>query len=1100
MARHTRHPATAKKLLALAIGSALTWSPAGRAADIDIYGAAGTASSSPNVVFLLDNTSNWSSNSQDWNSTGSWSRCSSLTGSALQECKDIIEAVYYVGSSKKRPWESGYSTNGKNSDQVGLTQGQVQIRALRLVLSQLVCSGKADALSVNVGLSLLSKEGSALSPGDPTGFIRFAVKPLAGTASLSGSTCQKIISTLDDIYADITSPATKAPSSANYGAPMYELFKYFGGHTDPSLGTTAATPAGRTGYGPKPFTNPHPDKDPDAFVDASASADKLVYKSPISSSNACGNNYIVLVGNGYPNAEPKTSDPTNFSKSYLNYTPPTLSASFSDTGRWADEWAAFLANTDVSPEDGVQRVFTYTVNTYNAKEDTDQTRLLKSMAKVGGVGAAAYLEVGGDLVALVNGFKDILTNIADVNSVFTAVTLPVSTTTQGTYLNQIFVGMFRPDANAKPRWVGNLKQYELGFTGSNLDLLGANGKSAVQSGEGFFSATAESFWTTSSVYFNQLPSGTPLSASDKPDGAIVEKGGAAQRLRNANLDSAASRKVYTLPSSPAANALLSATPFTTSNTAVTASFSTAEINWIRGEANNQASTDGAELLVGSKGSVGSETLLGSTGARASIHGDVLHSRPVALNYGSEEVVVFYGSNDGLFRAVDGRKTDANGGSELWSFVAPEHYSMLKRQRDGSPDLHLPESDSNGNLITTPAGKATKDYAMDGPVGVYALYNSSAAVTEAIIYPTMRRGGRTVYALDVSSKSAPKFLWKITGGTGSYTKLAQTWSQPKPVLFKTTSTPPPVVLMMGGGYDPDEDKNSSSGIGNVIYIINGRTGGLLAALDTDYSVPSDLTVLDVNGDGDPDRAYVADVRGNLYRVDFPTGDKSLAATWSGVKAQKIAKLEGKVFYPPSTVVTRDFVAVLVGTGDREKPLTTSSSDHFVLIKDKLGAARSSVLELKDLSEVAEIGEDATTKTLKVVKSKTVNDEEGCYMTLSTTGEKVVNAPYTTTGVTYFGTNRPKPSGGAKCSADLGEAYNYSFPLFCQAPADPVKVIGGGLPPSPVGGVINLKVNGVDTKVTGCIGCGTSSPFKPYEPKPTVSPTRSRLTWRIDNLNK
>ncbi|NIN36668.1 MAG: hypothetical protein GTO60_16870, partial [Gammaproteobacteria bacterium] len=43
--------------------------------------------------------------------------------------------------------------------------------------------------------------------------------------------------------------------------------------------------------------------------------------------------------------------------------------------------------------------------------------------------------------------------------------------------------------------------------------------------------------------------------------------------------------------------------------------------------------------------------------RASIHGDVLHSRPAVVNYNrhgnDNDVFVFYGSNDGIFRAIKG---------------------------------------------------------------------------------------------------------------------------------------------------------------------------------------------------------------------------------------------------------------------------------------------------------------------------------------------------------------------------------------------------------------------------------------------------------------
>ena len=261
------------------------------------------------------------------------------------------------------------------------------------------------------------------------------------------------------------------------------------------------------------------------------------------------------------------------------------------------------------------------------------------------------------------------------------------------------------------------------------------------------------------------------------------------------------------------------------------------------------------------------------------------------------------------------------------------------------------------------------------------------------------------------------------------------------------------------------------------------------------MPSDVNVVDVDGDGRPDRAYVADVRGNLYRVDFPTSGSILDSTsWQLTTAVKIASVGGKVFFAPDVVVTRDFVAVLVGTGDREKPLLNSTSDNFVLIKDMIGAPRAEPLTLSSLTRVAKI-DNATMRPTQTVSA--VNNAAGCYIELATNGEKVVNASFTIAGASYFGTNRPKPASSQSCSANLGEAYAYKFPLFCGAPQAPTPIIGGGLPPSAVGGIVTISVNGVDKQVPFLIGGGGKSNFDVSEPKPPIAPVRTRQTWRIDN---
>src|SRR5690606_28762230 len=105
--------------------------------------------------------------------------------------------------------------------------------------------------------------------------------------------------------------------------------------------------------------------------------------------------------------------------------------------------------------------------------------------------------------------------------------------------------------------------------------------------------------------------------------------------------------------------------------------------------------------------------------RPSVHGDVVHSRPAALNYGTDaspEVIVFYGGNDGVLRAINGNRTSSIGafpaGSEIWSFMPPEFYGRIKRLYDNTVTISYP-----GHTSGEPAPRA-KDYGMDGAVTAY----------------------------------------------------------------------------------------------------------------------------------------------------------------------------------------------------------------------------------------------------------------------------------------------------------------------------------------------------------------------------------------------
>ena len=103
-------------------------------------------------------------------------------------------------------------------------------------------------------------------------------------------------------------------------------------------------------------------------------------------------------------------------------------------------------------------------------------------------------------------------------------------------------------------------------------------------------------------------------------------------------------------------------------------------------------------------------------------------------------------------------------------------------------------------------------------------------------------------------------------------------------------------------------------------------------------------------------------------------------------------------------------------------------------------------------------------------------KGWYYSLNVNGEKVVNAPLTIGGVVYFGTNRPVTQ--AACKAALGEARSYALSFLdgtgTRTPggvgtgddAYSRVLTGGGLPPSPVAGLVDIG----GTIVPVCIGCG------------------------------
>ncbi len=491
----------------------------GLAEDIDIYSSNTGKAGYPNILFIIDNTSNWS-----------------------------LQAQQMPGVPPP-------------------TQGEAELRSLRTIANELN--------GVNVGLMMFT-------PIKDGGYVRFHMRPMdtttAGitnkkafqdligdTGTPKDNTCvdgtNSVNGTPNCIYKNHGDPTEKV-NSADYSAAMFEAFKYFGGYTNPANANTdvAGSPISASRYGPLRYAGaPDPNTDAAAFTDAASKINYIVKNSLATDDffiKSCAKNYIILLSNGRPVADTKTASANSLLAGVGGDTTQVTISTNDASTYLGDEWARFLKQTDCSSAPGKQSVKTYTIAVYNAKPADLPLALLQSMANAGG---GKYFAAQNEN-AILDAIRRIVLEVQAVNSVFSSSSLPVSVNAQGTFLNQIYMGMFRPNEEAYPRWLGNLKQYQFAYNASDRTLMLADslGYDAISSaGTGFITPTAVSFWTCTNATqsaalgapYNTRPicSTDPTSgfwviqpnsaggAFDLQDGELVEKGGAAQILRLANL-------------------------------------------------------------------------------------------------------------------------------------------------------------------------------------------------------------------------------------------------------------------------------------------------------------------------------------------------------------------------------------------------------------------------------------------------------------------------------------------------------------------------------------------------------------------------------------
>ncbi len=844
---------------------------------------------------------------------------------------------------------------------------------------------------------------------------------------------------------------------------------------------------------------------------ALASSAATTYESPAAS--PCQKNFVIFLSNGKSDAN--TSDNATATTHLSDIGGNTTTIPLSPTGFQsdvADEWARYLSN---KPSHSVVTYVIDVVPTVAGQYSLDYKALLQSMAAQGqgeyfNAGSAGASDLGDKIKAA---FETIISQIRSENSAFASASLPVSVNTQGTYLNQVFIGMFRPEL--EPRWYGNMKQYQFRADADDqgkviaLRLVDKTNKlNAINPLNGFIDPCAQGFWSTADTYWpggypgNCLLTGLTDVRSNAPDGEIVEKGAVAQHLRAVSgASGATARTVYTESFGDTDNlaALSTAKASIAALGVADATEQSALVNWVRGQ-----NVDDEELKV--KPTDASFTK-GTDAMRPSVHGDVVHSRPLAIDYGgTTNVVVFYGSNDGTLRAINGNKADTDG-NELWSFVAPEHYGKFKRLRSNSPSVKFPG-------IPTVPDPEPKDYFFDGPIGVY---NNGGTKW---IYPTMRRGGSAVYAFDVSAPASPALKWKRNATSTGFSNIGQTWSEPKVVTvtgYVDVSSVAKPLIIMGGGYDPCEDQDAvpntacTTPKGNQVYVLDANDGTLLATLSTDRSVAADVTAVDSDNDGKVDVAYAADTGGNVYRINIGSAAPD---TWT---INKIAAVGGnrKFLFAPEVVKGTDFNAVLVGSGNRERPLETNQAvnvdNAFFMIKDDHSASPTVVTPTDLVAIDPDLPSPAVPATSK-----------GWYLAFGTGDhdkEQVVTSAIVVSGVVFFSTHQPIAP--TACGTSLGKARGYAVNyLDASTTSDGVRFsefAGGGLPPSPVAGVVTINptdANGIPltnpdgtpvmTNVPFIIGGGAPPPGPPgcgisglapclvtVEP----SPIRRRTFWYI-----
>ena len=691
---------------------------------------------------------------------------------------------------------------------------------------------------------------------------------------------------------DSLTPATYTPLSET----LWEAYRYLAG-----LGVT---------YGnPSPVQTPHQDScaqnvtniacDNGGYYDAIAAGDASyndgTYITPYT--YGCQNSYIIYVTDGDPYGD---GDADGYIEDLINAS--------CDGTNCLDDLANYMYNNDISSLPSNQVVRTYTIALGTGISTAGQDLL----SDTGNEGGGDYLTAvdGGELITAL---QQVVNEAMDIDTSFSAPSLSVNAFNRLYNRDDIYFALFGPSSGQA--WDGNLKKFRL-CNGTETpactygEILDKNNASAID----------DSIDTATGLPINKILDTSVSYWGAVEDGSDVNLGGAGAKI---SVDTAVPRTLYTYrgsytglsSTSPATEVAIEATSGNSVYDAAvtdptilglpstaTSGQVTQLINWMRGRDAYDENDDCAEGMDLTASANAGEACL--TESRRWNFADPLHSRPVAFTYGCEGsdpctpsstpiIKLFVGTNDGMVRMINDSNNDNTGtgvgGREEWAFMPNEMLDKQFALQESNPGDHIYGLDDSPAFLVN-------DIDNDGII-------EPSAGDRVYMYIGMRRGGRNIYAFDVTPSTTltsqtetvtPKLIWAITGGSGDYAQLGHTWSRPKVARIRakctgsvcddgnatTDDSESRMVLIFGGGYDSNQD-NDSPGIdsmGNAIYIADPFTGERIwwASNDTgadlvldkmEFSIPSEVAAIDVNADKSVDRLYVGDTGGQLWRIDL-----------------------------------------------------------------------------------------------------------------------------------------------------------------------------------------------------------------------------------------
>ena len=821
---------------------------------------------------------------------------------------------------------------------------------------------------------------------------------VSGIKTMSEANKISLLKTISDL-----DPQTNTPLCET----LYEAYSYFAGKAV-TFGDKDKKPSGYS------YT---PNKPPrDLTIESGGK-----YTSPFKD---CQNRaYVVYITDGVPTLDSNADSlikglPNVNNTGFVNKNPNFTS--------YLPNLAGWMNKNDVNtsiPSD--QNVTTFTIGF--SEGAADAAKLLTKTAEEGG-GEYFAAKSATELSAAL---QKVFTKILEVNASFTSPSIASNNFDRTQTFDSVYYAMFVP--NHGPRWMGNLKKFRV--TGSG-DIVDRKGNPAISS-DGNLKSSACSYWT---------PDAICSIASDGGDGNDVKVGGAAY-----NLTKSTSRNLYSNIST--SGGMIS---FTKNNASVFAGGDTKLAEYMGVDASNLDSyfkwAQGFD--VDDDNNDGSQTDI-----RKDVMGDPLHSKPLAINYGtssSPDIRVLIGTNAGFMHMF---KDSGASVTESWAFMP---YELLPNIRTLKANV--------------PTGVHSV-YGLDSSPVAY-VKTGTTGIDKAWLFFGMRRGGKSYYAIDITDPDSPKFMWKKSVDDTGLAEMGQTWSEPVVTYIpnwpsgSTSKDNAKPVLIVGAGYSPATKDGAEVGVddtsGRGVFVLDAATGTLIHSFTPASgtaatvmpgivdSIPNNVAILDSNGDKLTDRIYATDTGANIWRIDLPSNKTS---EWSAFKFASLGgntKSSDRRFFAEATVAQTLFTnisevsvtgpsgtstikayqnipydAVAIGTGNRPHPSDKNRSDMFFMFQDRNIVTKSYTSSSGNKIPTTLTKDNLYDVTSSAPTTETENiafgTKRGWYYQFGDVGEKSLAAASIIRGRVFFTSYVPGDNSSVNQCLVAGQGRLYGFDL-------------------------------------------------------------------------